>query len=96
MPRPPLSCMLEHPGCRPVTSARWRMYSSSGSFGTEGTVLTGTAVTLDRLRPGTYSVEWDEVTVDGITYLPDPASQTANLEPRVEPYEFSAVYSAAP
>jgi hypothetical protein len=78
------------------TSARWRMYSMSGSFGTEGTVLTGTAATVDRLRQGTYSIEWDEVTVDGITYRPNPTSQTATLESRLEPYEFSAVYSAAP
>ena len=78
------------------TSAPWRLTSASGSIGTGGMVSAGTVFIMDRLRPDTYTAEWDEVIVGGTTYRPNLASQTATLEPRLEPYELSAVYSAAP
>jgi hypothetical protein len=77
-------------------SVSWTLSTTSGSIGTAGNSPTDSAVTLDRFPPGTYIAEWSEVTIDGVTYRPAPATQTVTLAPRVEPYDFSAVYSAAP
>jgi hypothetical protein len=55
-----------------------------------------TVRTGDRLRAGSYTVEWGEVVLDGVTYRPDPASTLVTLEPSLEPYKFENLYSPIP
>ena len=78
------------------TRAPWGLNSIAGDYGVGGSTLTGTVQLEDLIRPGSYTVEWGEVTVDGVTYRPDPASSPATLDPRLEPYEFAALYAPAP
>lgn len=78
------------------TGAPWGITTISGSYSVGALTTTGTVQTVDLIPPGSYTVDWGEVTVDGVTYLPDPASRPVTLEPRIEPYEFEAVYAAAP
>jgi hypothetical protein len=78
------------------TYAPWGLNTLAGDYGVGGSVLTDTTQTVDRVRPASYNVEWGEVTIDGVTYRPDPAIQPATLDPRIEPYEFAALYAAVP
>jgi len=78
------------------TYAPWGMNSVAGEFGAGGRALTDDFQLAEGIRPGSYTFEWGEVTVDGVTYRPDPASQPATLVPSLEPYEFEAVYAPAP
>jgi hypothetical protein len=83
-------------GLPPGTHAPWAISSSSENFGFSSSTLTDTVWTLDRIAPDTYTVEWGEVIVDGLTYRPDPATDSATLTPSLEPYEFPALYAAVP
>jgi hypothetical protein len=87
---------LSPSGLPPGTVAICRITAVSGRHGVIGWTLTGTVQTVGLIQPGSYVVTWDEATVDGVTYRPDPASIPATLEPRIEPYEFGVVYTAEP
>jgi hypothetical protein len=83
-------------GLPPGTFAFWSISSSSGAIGFSDGAVTGSVRIFDLLPPDDYTIEWQEVTVDGITYRADPAMESATLAPRVEPYEFVALYTAVP
>ena len=51
---------------------------------------------MELVEPGDHTLDWGEVTVEGVTYLPDPASIPVMLEPRIEPYVFEVVYQPQP
>jgi len=51
---------------------------------------------LDRIAPGSYTMEWGEVSADGVTYRPDQGTVAVTLAPSLTPYEFAALYSPAP
>jgi hypothetical protein len=79
------------------TVAVCRLTAVTGDHGVIAFTTTGTVNLAPLIRPATYIVSWDPATVDGITYLPDPAGMPPiTLEPRIEPYEFAAVYSPEP
>ena len=67
-----------------------------GGYSIGGGTETATAQIVELIRPGDYTLEWAEVTVDGVTYLPDPASLPVTLDPRIEPYQLEVLYSATP
>jgi hypothetical protein len=83
-------------GLPPGSRAPWVLSTSSGSIGIPFSSPSDSAVTFDRFPPGSYIAEWSDVTVDGVTYRPEPATLSATLEPRVEAYDFTTVYAAAP
>jgi hypothetical protein len=77
------------------TLAPW-VLQLSGSFDITGSAPTGSLELVELVPAGSYTLQWGEVTVDGTTYRPDPASQTVALDPQIEPYDFQVTYSAAP
>jgi len=50
-----------------------------GGFSTTRTIITGTGVSLSDVAVGTYTVGAPNVTVGATTYVPNAASQTANV-----------------
>jgi len=79
------------------TLVPWGMtLSASDYYSVGGYAEAGTVQTLELIRPGGYTVVWEEVTVDGVRYLPNPATHSITLEPGIEPYELEGHYSAAP
>jgi hypothetical protein len=76
------------------TFAPWGLNVAGGGYSVGGSAETATAQLSELIPPGEYTLEWGEVTVDGVTYSPDPATMTVTLDPRIEPYDFEVVYSA--
>jgi hypothetical protein len=76
--------------------APWALYVAGGGYSIGGGAETATAPLFELIPAGEYTLEWGEVTVDGLTYLPDPASLPVTLDPRIEPYEFAVAYHSAP
>ncbi|MGZ8398935.1 MAG: hypothetical protein ACXWWN_07855 [Gemmatimonadales bacterium] len=78
------------------TLAPWGMTTVAGDFSAGGQAEADTFQTAGLLRAGSYNLEWGEVTVEGVAYRPNPATQPATLEPSLVPYEFETVYAAVP
>jgi hypothetical protein len=78
------------------TDAPWGITTLAGNYSVGGSALTDSIQTVDLIPPGSYTVDWGEVTVDGVRYLPDLGSTPVTLEPSIEPYEFDVVYTATP
>jgi hypothetical protein len=78
------------------TLAPWGMTTVAGDFSVGGQAEADTFQTAGLLRPGSYNLEWGDVTVDGVTYRPNPATQPATLEASLVPYEFATLYTAVP
>ena len=70
--------------------------TSDGGTSYGGSVFADSLQTVELVEPGDHTLDWGEVTVEGVTYLPDPASIPVMLEPRIEPYVFEVVYQPQP
>ncbi|HEY7637260.1 MAG TPA: hypothetical protein VH763_17035 [Gemmatimonadales bacterium] len=85
---------LNPSGLPPGAGAPWGLNIDNGtSYG--GFAAADSATTLDLVAPGNYTLEWGEITVDGVTYLPDPAIQQVTLTPQIEAFEFGVTYTAS-
>lgn len=78
------------------THAPWGMTTLAGDYSVGGQGLTDSVQTVDQVPPGSYTMTWGDVTVDGVTYQPTPASEPAMLTPSLVPYEFAAIYAVVP
>ena len=78
------------------TFAPWGITTVAGDFSAGGQAEANTFQTASLLRPGSYNLEWGDVTVDGVTYRANPATQPATLEASLVPYEFGTRYTAVP
>jgi hypothetical protein len=76
--------------------AAFDLNATDGSYGVSSGASADSALTLDLIPPGSYTMHWNEVTANGTTYLPDPESQPATLTPNLEPYDFAVTYTPVP
>jgi hypothetical protein len=78
------------------TRAPWGLTTLAGDYSVGGQALTDSVHSVSPIPPGDYNMTWGDVTVAGVTYRPNPASQPATLEPSLVPYEFAVLYTAVP